>query len=74
MVRLMERERLLHFGALAPPLKSQLADFDLPSLEIEHWQKDADAIVRLRVRGLIPAKVADSAYLKIMRQINKAIR
>lgn len=63
----------LHFGALAPTLKEQLADFDLPPLMIKHWQKDADAIVRLAVRELIPPKVADAAYQKIMCQINKAL-
>lgn len=70
----------IHFRALVPSLKEQLA----PQLEniqegiadedLEHFQKDADAIVRLSVRGLITDSAKRSACQKLLKKIVKAIK
>jgi len=59
----------IHFGALADPLEKQLEGFNISADKIEHFQKDADAITRLVVRGLIPDGAAHQARKKIIRNI-----
>jgi len=64
----------LHFGALVPQLKEQLEGYGVDSTDIEHFQKDADAIVRLAIRGLIPDSTKITANRRLMRNIVKAIK
>lgn len=65
----------IQFGALAPDIKRQLppgvvmADGDL-----EHFQRDADSITRLSVRGLITDAAKNAARQKLMERIVKAVR
>ena len=56
----------LLFGALCPPLHKQLG---VDPADVRVWQKDADAITRLSVRGLIPPRVAEQARKRVLRQI-----
>ena len=51
------------FGALSDPLRVQLsaAGVKAPPRLVRRWQKDADAITRLAVRGLIAPSVTDRA-------------
>ena len=44
----------LAFGAMSPRISEQLESqgFKYKTEDISHFQRDADAIVRLRVRGL----------------------
>lgn len=62
------------FGALAPKLSQQLAQFDLGRDDVRHWQKDADAIVRLAIRGLIPDNVKARAYQRLTDRIAECVR
>lgn len=70
----------LHFGALAPSLKEQLEpqlqgiQEGIADEKLEHFQRDADAIVRLYVRGLIPDSIKASAYKKLAKNITAAIK
>jgi hypothetical protein len=59
----------ISFGALAPALSEQLADSGLTTEQLEHFDKDADAILRLRIRGYL----TDSAYLSAFKKLMKAI-
>lgn len=64
----------IQMGAMTPLLSNQLRlqmavieDRDL----VAHLQRDADAITRLLVRGLITAKSADTARKRLVRKICK---
>lgn len=62
---------LLEFGAMAPDISQQLAYQGLTAKAraIAHWQKDADAITRLSVRGML----SDSEKSKARRRLLKTI-
>jgi hypothetical protein len=60
----------LRFGALAPSLAEQL---DKPPKSVELWQKDADAITRLLVRGLIPDTYGQKARRKLLATIVRTL-
>lgn len=65
----------VHFGALAEPIAEQLEEQGvvLPPEAVERIQQDADAIVRLRIRDLLPRTQADAAFRRLMKSIRKAI-
>lgn len=70
------REIGLSFGALSDPLAQQLADqgVRVPPLDkMEHFQRDADALVRVSIRGLIPDAQVRAARKKLMKRITAAI-
>lgn len=56
----------VRFGALAPSLAQQL---DRKPSDVELWQRDADAITRLRLRGLISERVARDARKRLLSVI-----
>lgn len=58
----------LAFGALVPSLAVQL---DRRSSDVALWQKDADAITRLLVRGFLSDGAGRTARRKLMRVIVK---
>lgn len=63
-------------GAMANPLKDQLADIDTTpeqQAEIERFDMDSDAISRLYIRGLIPESQATKARQKLMRNIKQML-
>lgn len=61
----------LHLGALCDPLRKQLHGLGLKMdiEQLEHRQKDADAIVRLHVRGIIPDYAVKKARQKLVNLI-----
>jgi hypothetical protein len=61
----------INFGATAPPLAEQLADFNFEENEITHWQKDFNAITRLSVRGLLSDAETDKARNRLLNAITK---
>ena len=61
----------LTFGAMVPPLREQLAG--VKAGKVAHWQRDADAITRLAVRGLLPDAQVRKCRQKLMNQIAKEI-
>lgn len=65
----------LRFGAMPPFIREQLIEqgFTFENNEIEHFQKDADAITRLRVRGLIPDSQIDKMNKKLINKIASCI-
>ena len=56
-------------GAFAPKISVQLADMGFDENQLEAIDKDADAITRLYVRGLIPATQRDAARRKLVKSI-----
>lgn len=65
------RKLSLVFGATARPLAEQLHGLGLSKEDIDHWQRDADAITRLLVRGYIRDGEADRARKKLVNSIAK---
>jgi hypothetical protein len=61
----------LIFGALAEGLKKQLSDahVSIDETKLAHFQKDADAIVRLNIRGLVNDSSATAMRRKLMKRI-----
>ncbi len=60
----------LRFGALSPSLAEQLADVistDEQREKIAHLDRDADAVTRLKLRGLIAEGVANKARGRIAK-------
>ncbi len=62
------------FGALAPKLKEQLKGRKISKADIDHLQRDADALVRVHIRRLISDSTADSARKKLMKKIMQAVK
>ena len=63
-------------GAMADPLKDQLAKIDTTpeqKAEIDRLDMDADAISRLYIRDLIPESQATKARQKLMRKIERLL-
>lgn len=63
------------FGAMAPPLKEQIGDLlprKMRGIVLRRWQRDADAVTRLMVRGYITGRVAGVARRRIVRSIERA--
>jgi hypothetical protein len=61
----------LAFGAISPKISEQLKKqgFKYDKEEVSHFQKDADAIVRLRVRGLLPSAQVDKCFQKLINKV-----
>ena len=69
----MSIPKQIHFGAFAPKLSEQgFADL-IDANKLEHLQKDADAISRLSVRGIIPDSVVGKARERLGKTIFSAI-
>lgn len=64
----------LSFGVLSPKIAEQLAtqNAGIEPDRLEHFQKDADAISRLHVRGLLPDSTAKNIREKLMKKISFA--
>lgn len=59
------------FGAMADPIRLQLRGQhgSIGSRDVGHLQRDADAVSRLLVRGLITASSASGARKKILQKL-----
>ena len=68
----------IHFGAFAPPLYKQLEsqgfEFEWQQQAWMSLQLDADAIVRLCVRGIITDSQAVAARKKLMKKIEQTLK
>jgi hypothetical protein len=63
----------IRFGAMAPHLGTQLDGFGVDTERLGAINNDAHAITRLKVRGLLTEKEADSARKRLIKQITKAV-
>jgi hypothetical protein len=63
----------LSLGALSPRLEEQLRKQGkwVEAAKLDHYQRDADAISRLRVRGLLPDRAAYAARSKLINNLLK---
>lgn len=66
-------ELRLSFGASSPSIESQLEvqGFSFRPDRINHYQQDADAITRLKIRGLLPESQFDKCYRRLIKKIGK---
>jgi hypothetical protein len=65
----------MNFGAMAPSIAEQLTEQKLLcNTDIEHWQRDADAITRLAVRGMLPLAQARAARQRLLREIARHVK
>ena len=60
----------INLGWAADPLHKQMG---VPKADLEHLQKDADAILRLRIRGYLNDKTLSRSYHRVIAGIPKAI-
>jgi hypothetical protein len=61
----------LHFGALADSVREQLKSqgFKFDKNEVSHFEKDVDALNRLRIRGYLNDSSTDKATKKLYNKI-----
>jgi hypothetical protein len=63
-------------GALSDPRLKQITQqgYDAPAKTIEQWQYDADAICRLRIRGVLTDTEAHKANKRLFGMISKGVK
>lgn len=66
----------LHFGALSDPISKQIEaqGFKFKKEEVQQFQEYADAIVLLRIGGLLADSHADKIKAKLYKQIVSHIK
>ena len=67
----MEKTLNLRFGAMSPNIKEQLTQQGLKFKvgDANHFQRDSEAIVRLKIRGLLNDSTAKKAQDKLFAKI-----
>ncbi|MEJ5019265.1 hypothetical protein WH297_05870 [Ochrobactrum vermis] len=65
----MIKQIILGWGA--PKFKEQFPE--LPDHVAEHFQKDSEAMLRLRIRGYVTDSQRDAITKKLFKEISKAI-
>lgn len=65
----------IEFGALSKPISEQLSEqghaFDAEA--IAHLERDAEAVSRLKVRGVVPHAAGNRAYDKLAKRVWAAL-
>lgn len=68
----------LSMGALAPRIEEQLEEqslrLDLPAIQRQLLQQDADEVSRLFIRGVLAKAEADKARNRIVKTIGKNLK
>lgn len=66
----------IRFGAMAPSIKEQIKEqgFKIDPTDCAHLQKDAEAITRLRIRGLLTDSACKSAHDKLFKKITSSLK
>lgn len=59
----------IHFGAMSPPLKKQLAPYKLSPPIISRWQSTADAITLLHLHGFLTEAEKMKSRGRLFKQI-----
>lgn len=62
------------FGALCDSIAKQLRTQGYRLKSVAPYQKDADAITRLVIRGLLPDSQANAARKRLMKDIGDELR
>jgi hypothetical protein len=74
-MKMLKKERLgITFGAMADPLRKQLEMTGIDAGTINHFQRDADAIVRLNVRSLLTDSETRKARLRVVKKFAAELR
>lgn len=71
----MNKSLSLYLGALSDSLEKQLTEqgFEFDKKEIEHFQKDMDALNRIRIRGYIGDSQIERIDQKLFNKIKAHI-
>ena len=71
----MEKTLNLRFGAMSPSIKEQLTEQNLKFRvgDVNHFQKDSEAIVRLKIRGLLNDSTAKKAQDSLFKKITSHV-
>lgn len=66
----------LRFGAMSPTIKQQLNEqgYKIDNTDCVHFQKDAEAITRLRIRGMLNDSQCKSATDKLFKKISQSLK
>ena len=73
--RMLGKEKLgITFGAMATPLRKQLEMTGMDVGSINHFQRDADAVTRLHVRGFLTDAETRKARIRLINKISVASR
>ena len=65
----------IHFGAMAEPISKQLKKqgFKYDEEQVKHFEKQLDAITRLRFADLIADTIATKAFNKLCKRIQQHV-
>lgn len=63
----------MDFGWARRSMREQLAAYDFPPMDVDALDRDADAIIRLHVRGLIGDRERDRAIERAKRRLLEAV-
>jgi hypothetical protein len=61
-------------GCFEPKLKDQLKGLKLPARELDFIQRDADAVTRLAVRGILTQAETNRARKRVVVEIKALIK
>jgi hypothetical protein len=67
------REICVTLGCYTDSLSVQLADTRISAEDLCHYDRDAEAITRLYLRGLLTERERDAARRRLVRQIQKSL-
>lgn len=72
----MTNKFAISMGAFADPILKQITDqgYEAKASLIAAWQQDADAVCRLRVRGVLTDTEAHKANKRLFAAISKGIK
>lgn len=67
----MAKQLSLNFGAMGDKLSKQLSSqgFQFDNNKLSHFQKDVDALNRVRIRGLLPQSLVKKGEQKLFKSI-----
>ena len=65
-----DQRSTIRVGAMAPPLHEQLG---VPAELLNHQQQDIDALIRLRVRGVLAPSVARKGEERVIKEVVRVV-
>lgn len=71
-----KKELGIYFGAISDAIGVQLSQqgFKYDQKVVEQFEKDADALTRLRMRGLLTDSITDNINKKLFKKIERHVK